>query len=121
MAGRIDIGADEYRPLPVCVSITPKNLNLQSNGNWITCSISLQGDYNAEDVYWCIFVDGTEIEAESVQSNQSGHITAKFNRVDVNDLLEPGEVELTVYCQTSDGTWFSGSDMITVTDKGNNK
>ena len=78
--------------------------------------------YDLEDVYCCMLIDGIEIEAEYVKVNKRRRrIRARFERSEIAELLEPGEVELTVYCQTTDGTWFTGSDVITVTDKGNKK
>jgi len=123
MWGRVDMGADEIiEPVYVDVAITPTTLNLASNGKWITCYIWLPEGYDPDDVYCCIVIDGIEVEADRVHSNESGqYITAKFNRDDIDYLLEPGNVELTVFCQTSDGTWFTGTDTITVLDKGNNK
>ncbi|GAG91457.1 unnamed protein product, partial [marine sediment metagenome] len=115
MWGWVDMGADEVpEPVPVDVAITPSTLNLSSGGNWITCSILLPGEYGP-GIYCCILIDGVEIEAESVQAAQSGrHITAKFSRADIDYLLELGEIELRVFSQTSDGTWFTGSDTITI-------
>ena len=86
----------------------------------MTCKVSLPEDYDTYDIYCCIVIDDIEIAAESVQAKQAGHITARFNCSDIDDLLEPGDVEITVFCQTSDGTWFMGTDTIAVVDKGNN-
>ncbi|MBA7654412.1 hypothetical protein ES703_62290 [subsurface metagenome] len=48
-------------------------------------------------------------------------LMAKFSRSEVQDIVEPGEVELTVTGRLTDGTKFEGSDTIIVIDEGGNK
>ena len=119
MLGRVDMGADEV-PEPVLVDtvIVPGRLNLAGRGRWIRCFMWLPEGYDLDDVYCCMLINGIEIEAGCVKVNKRRRrIKAKFKRSEIGELLEPGEVELDVYCQTSDRTWFTGSDVIRVIDR----
>lgn len=119
MWGAVDMGADEV-PEPVYVDtvIVPRRLNLAGRGRWIRCFMWLPEGYDLDDVYCCMLIDGIEIEADSVRVNKRRwRIKAKFNRSEIGELLEPGKVELTVYCQTNDRTWFTGTDTIRVIDR----
>jgi len=46
---------------------------------------------------------------------------AKFRRSEVKEIVEPGVVELTVNGYLMDGSYFEGTDIIKVIDKGRRK
>ena len=122
MGVRVDMGADEYFLLTADVDIVPDTLNLKSNGRWITCFIQLPEGYDVVDISSCNILLGVGIEAESIQADGKRQFAmAKFSRSEVQNYLDPGEVELTVIGKLSDETRFEGTDIIRVIDKGNNK
>ncbi|UCF44051.1 MAG: hypothetical protein JSV99_03795 [Planctomycetota bacterium] len=99
------------------IKIVPGTLNLKSKGKWISCYISLPEGYDVGDIRpSSVFLEGG-IEAESLQT--SGQVaTARFERSEVEGILEVGEIEVTVNGALADGTMFSGTDVIRVIDKG---
>ena len=115
------MGADEYVPpavvLEATVDCVPDTLNLKSKGKWITCYIELPEDYEVEDI------DVSMVQLSHGESGvsaawgdvQDGVLMVKFDRSDVQDMLDPGdEVEVTVLGELLDGTPFEGSDTIRV-------
>ena len=110
------------------VEIEPKTLNLQSSGKWLTCHIWLPEDYNVSDIEPNSVVlesEPNDIYAEWIWYNEKQNIVmAKFNRsevlqiLDVEDIIEIGEAELTVSGELDNGMVFVGTDVIRVIDKG---
>jgi hypothetical protein len=101
------------------IEIKPKTLNLKSKGKWITCHIWLPEEYDVADVNsYSIFLQD-ELEAEWVWFNEQQQlVAARFNRSAVQQLLVPGEVELTVTGELADGTKFTATDKIKVISRG---
>jgi len=123
IGGRIDMGAYEYRPpIPAEVRIVPRTINLASKGKWITCYISLPEDYDVADIDPnSIFLED-KIQAESLKVDEQEQVAiAKFNRSDVQDILETGDIELTITGRLTDGTVFEGTDIIKVINKAGKK
>jgi len=123
IGGRIDMGAYEYAPTILAEArIVPRTVNLASKGKWITCHISLPEDYNIADIEPnSVFLEG-EIETESLKFDEEQQVAiTKFNRSDVQEILNVGEVELTITGQLTDGTIFEATDIIMVIDKASPK
>ncbi|MHC4642200.1 MAG: right-handed parallel beta-helix repeat-containing protein [Planctomycetota bacterium] len=118
IGGRIDMGAYEVPP-PAEVRITPRTINLASKGNSITCYIRLAENYDVADVDPNSVLLQGKIEAESVQIDEGKQIvTAKFGYEQLQEILNIGEVELTIRLRLTDGTIFEGIDVISVKGKG---
>ena len=104
------------------VEIAPRTLNLATKGKYIKCFIRLPEDHNVADVEPNSIVleyDANEIEPEWLWFNEDKQVVmAKFNRADVCEILEAGDIDLTVTGHLVDGTCFEGTDTIKVIDKG---
>lgn len=110
------------------VEIEPKTLNLQSKGKWLNCHIWLPEDCNVADIEPnSVVLEGepNDIYAEWIWYNEKQNIVmAKFKRsdvqqiLDVEDIIEIGEAELTVSGELDNGMVFVGTDVIRVIDKG---
>ncbi len=116
--GRINL----IHMLEVEIDIRPKTINLSSKGKWISCRIWLPEDYNVADVNSASVLLEDEIPAEWIWFNEEQNVVmAKFARSQLHEILEPGDVELTVTACLMDGTYFVGTDTIKVIDKGRTK
>jgi hypothetical protein len=109
-------------PISAIIDIQPDTLNLSSKGKWLTCHIYLPEDYNVADVNSeTVFLDD-EIPADWVWFEEEEQVAmAKFRRSEVKEIVEPGVVELTVNGYLVDGSYFEGTDIIKVMDKGGRK
>ncbi len=107
-------------PITAEVDIEPNTLNLSSKGKWITCYIQLPENFDVADIFYCaILIGDVEIKADRLWIDEvKQYATAKLCREDVQDLLDPGEVELTVVGELLDETTFEGTATISVIDKG---
>jgi hypothetical protein len=106
--GRIDMGAYET-PLPAEVRIIPRSINLASKGKWIACYIWLPEDCDVAAIDTNSVLLEDEIEPESLKTDEDQQVAiAKFNRSAVQAILAPGEAELTVGGELTDGTVFEG-------------
>jgi len=99
------------------VIITPKVLNIKSQGQWVTAHISLPEPYNEENIDINsveLWYNGDSVQAEwgSVTGNS---LLVKFSRSEVIKMLESeeGKVNLIVTGLVN-GIEFSGTDTITV-------
>ncbi len=94
-------------------------LNVQSEGKWITWYIWLPEEYDVADIKPdSILLNGVIEAAWRWIDEEEQVLMAKFSRSEVQDIVEPGMVELTVSGKLTDGTKFEGSDTIIVIDKG---
>jgi hypothetical protein len=105
-------------PLVAKIDIHPDTLNLASKGSWINCRISLPVDCNATGINPdSVLLEG-RVKADSILFNEQQQTAiAKFNRSDAQEILDIGEIELTVTGHLVDGTYFAGIDTIKVINK----
>jgi hypothetical protein len=109
----------EPTTLEAAIEIDPDTLNLESKGQRITCYICLPEEYNVADINPDSIRLEETIAADRIWFEEEEKLAiAKFNRSEVQDILEEGEVELTVSGMLIDGTKFEGKDVIRVIDKG---
>lgn len=110
-------------PIEAELDINPNTLNLRSKGKWLTCYIWLPEDYNVADIEpnsVVLEAEPNDIEAQWIwfeEDEEEELAMAKFNRSELTEILVPGEVELTLTGELTDGTIFEGTDIIRVIDK----
>jgi hypothetical protein len=101
------------------IDIRPRAVNFSSKGKWISCKMWLPEDYNVADVNSASVLLEGEVPAKWIWFNEKQNVVmAKFPRSEIAEILEPGEVELTVSGYLMDGSYFVGTDTIKVIDKG---
>ncbi len=122
--GRIDMGAYEHTAaVPVEVGISPGVINLKSQGKFITALLTFPEGYNVADVdTTTILLQGQIQMQELVWSDEvTREIMVRFDRADVQTILSPGNVELTITGSLTDATPFEGSAVVKVINKGGKK
>lgn len=108
--------------IEAAIDIDPDTLNLQSKGEWITCYIWLPEGYDVADIDPESILLNGQVVPDWGRVDETGQmLIVKFNSSEVQDILEVGEVELTISGELTDGTKFEGTDTITVIDKGGKK
>ena len=108
------------------IDINPDTLNLKSEGKWITCYIELPEGYDVADIdVSTIKIEGgvtAALHPSTIGDNDGdgvGDLMVKFDRGEVQDILETGnEIEMSISGEV-DGIPFEGNDTIRVinTDK----
>ena len=118
--------------LPLMADINPGTVNLKSKGNYVTCYIELPENYNpslidTESVRISDINGSAPCNALSTvgpfnvgDNNDNGipDLMVKFDRQQLYDSLAVGNTDITVSCETYDGTKFAGCDTILVIDEG---
>jgi hypothetical protein len=107
------------------VRITPRTINLKSHGQFVQATIDL-GSLNASDVVATSVVIAavngvpTTLTASSVATSpdSTSVVVADFSRSDLQALLTPGAVTITVSWSMADGTSLSASDTVRVVNPG---
>jgi len=108
------IPANIFSQQVIEIQVSPNILNLQSNGVVVTIHTDIPfSDVNASSVT----LNGVEIQ--SWKADSQGFFVAKFNMVEVKDLVNLGELELGVNTlilvgETGGGGDFSGSEDILI-------
>lgn len=122
---RVDIGADEVvtaESIEAIVKVTPKTLNLTSNGNWITCTVALGDNYDIGDVILGSITLNDKLQPVRAQIDEAEQkLLVKFDRAETQEMLSNAESPalMTVSGKLTDGTDFEGDDTIKiVTSKG---
>ena len=124
LGGRIDMGAYEHTSVvPIEVGISPGVINLKSQGRWITALLTFPEGYNVADVDTAtIFLQGQIQMQELAWSDEvTREIMLRFDRVDVQTVLSPGNIEVTITGSFTSGTSFEGSAVVKVMNKGGKK
>jgi len=92
-------------------------LSLKSNAKWITCYIRFPAGYNLADIVpESILLNGQVAPDRCRVHKAKQMMIVRFYRSEVQAIVEPGEVELTVSGELTDGTKFEGADTIMVID-----
>lgn len=110
--------------IPAEIDLDPDTLNLNSNGQWITCYIELEDTYDPADI------DGATVKLEDIPAYDGNIIVdhdgdgimermVKFEGAAVQAIVQPPEATLTVTGQLVTGMSFEGSATIRVIDTGN--
>jgi hypothetical protein len=99
----------------IAIDVAPNTLNIQSQGQVVTVHTSIvYGDVDHENVYL------NQIPINSWKSDSRGYFVAKFLMgevkalADSGDLVVPGENELSLIGYTTEGTEFTGYQIISV-------
>ncbi|MHC4648856.1 MAG: hypothetical protein ACYTBJ_25645, partial [Planctomycetota bacterium] len=110
-----------WQPIQAQMRISPAALNLQRKARWLTCCFRLPDGFNVPDIDPCsVVLSLFEYEIEPAQLQLSSEARAaiiKFDCADIEDLLKPGEIELTVTWALTNGVNFEAAHTITVIDK----
>ena len=104
--------------ITVDVEIEPETLNLSSEGNWITCYIQFPEAYYIANIDSSTILLNGEIPSARLFAGDEEDIEqilmVKFDRSDLQKIIQPGNVELIVTGELLDGTTFECRDTIRV-------
>ena len=107
----------ECHSFEIGIDIAPNTLNVQSQGRVVTVHTSIKYfEVDHQNVYL------NDIEISSWKADNRGYFVAKFLMDEVKaladngDLIVPGDNSLTLVGYTTDGSEFTGSQVITVID-----
>jgi predicted outer membrane repeat protein len=119
-SGIVDIGYHypaEPEAVAASIDIRPDVLDSDSRAQWITCHVEFPDGHNVADVDLNSLVLEYSIEAERIRANElRGDVTVEFSRSKMDDMLEPGDVTLTISGKLVDGRIFEAADVIKVID-----
>jgi hypothetical protein len=98
------------------LDVSPKTLNAESVGNYITARVDLPDGYDLEDVViQTVLFEYTVPALAKFQKIGDHSMMMKFPRAAVEELLENGdEVPVTVVGEVRDVAWFACTDVIRV-------
>lgn len=122
---------NDPRPVAASVKFTTRTLNLKSQGNEISCNISLRGLSVSEiDVSTIrlsvrlrgvtlpgvsIAVQSSSISGNDKNKNKPAEMTVRFSRQQIANILTAGDYEFVVRGRTKSGQEFVGYDLVKVT------
>lgn len=130
------IKAPEEKIIEAVVDVDPNTLNLNSEGNWITCYIELHDGYDVNDIAGdTVTLQGVKAHTVGTEGWASALPNAantmdhdgdgvpermvKFDRSAVQDVLrQPGVVTVTVMGKLPNRTVLHGTDVIRVIGRG---
>ena len=109
-------------PIRARVFICPHILNLRDCDRWVTCYIWLPRGYKVADINPASILLEDEIRAEWTKVMRGWQfMIVKFSRSEVEDIVAPGWVKLTVSGKLVNGRKFEGTDTIRVMGKPKHK
>jgi hypothetical protein len=115
----VDMGAYEYKvQLYAQAEVLPHNINLTGEGPSLSCSIWLPEGYCVTNIdAGSILLAGQVRPLWILLDGEKKVATLKFNRVNVQAVLNAGRIDLTITGRLTDGTVFEATDTIKVIDK----
>jgi len=122
--GRIDMGVYERSAsVSVEVGISPDTINLKSKGKYVTVLLTFSEGVNVADVD-----TGSILLQELIQpldwvwfDEETREVMVRFDREEVQTILNPGNIEIEVTGSFTDGTPFEGTGVVKVINKGGGK
>jgi hypothetical protein len=104
------------------VEIKPDTLNVESQGQWITCYIWLPEGCNVDQIDPGTILLAGQIKPDRFRIDEEAQVAiAKFARQVLANNVESAEVQLAVSGMLADGTNFQGADVIRVIGNGSKK
>jgi hypothetical protein len=104
--------------VPAEVKIVPPTITLASKDKWIAAFLRLPEDYNVADIISETVRLQEVIAPDLFLVNEKQQVAiATFSREEVQNILDIGEVELTITGWLTDWTRFKGMDTIKIIDK----
>ena len=111
------------------VEINPNTFNLKSKGNYITCYIELDDEYDVNDIDQTqdivleyngnsVIAEESPREIDDYDNDGILDLMVKFDRQIVYEIIDTGDIELTVTGSILDGPGFEGTDFVYVKDVG---
>ena len=118
-----EIVVDAQPPVEISVNCTPKSLNCESNGNWITAHFTLPAEYSNADIDTSAVCTlepmGLQTHQLHISNNEEGQgvLSMTFDRVAFCELDPPnGHLQLTPTGRLTNGQYFYASDTIRILD-----
>jgi hypothetical protein len=124
IGGRIDMGVYESTSaIPIEVGISPDTINLQSQGKYVTVLLTFAEGSNVTDVDTATILLQGQIEPLDLVwlDEETREVMFRFDREDVQTILNPGNIEIKITGSFIDGTPFEGAGIIKVINKGGKK
>ncbi len=120
IGSRVDMGAYEYsHPIPAEVKIIPRTINLSSKGKWLAVFIWLPEEYNVADIDLNSILLERVIKPERFWLTEDNQVAiAKFDREQLQTILDIGDIELSITGRLNDDTVFEAKDTIKVIERG---
>jgi hypothetical protein len=131
--GRMMLAVEKRRETEATTHCGPRTLNLDSNGNWITCYIELPPGYDPRDIDATTILlnevvspeldpkyDFVSLEESYIVDHDENGIEerlVKFVRSEVDAIIDVGSaIGLTLTGELVDGTQFTSAEIIRVID-----
>ena len=104
---------DEVRPFTITLIISPKNIVLGADGQWITAHTDI-----ALSTVDCTSLELNGVSVAWTDADAQGNLVAKFSKSEIDAIVSPPGALLILTGATDDGVLFSGADEVRVTEQG---